>query len=217
MITMATRQKGICLRMRRRVQRFVTVLLAALALLAGAVSPARADIYYFEDPDGVMHFTNVPVDGRFRFKEKENAKKVKVFVYESNERQFDPMIHKVAKQEGIDPALLRSLISVESGFDPVAISPKGAMGLMQLMPETAKRLGVNNAFHPEENLEAGARHLRTLMEKYEGDLQLALAAYNAGEKAVEAYDGIPPFLETETYVREVLRRYQAEQHKPGSP
>jgi len=199
---------------RRWVQRSVGVLLAGWLLLVGTVSPSKADIYYFEDSDGVLHFTNVPVDGRFQFKQKEAGRKVKVYVYESNERQYDPMIRKVASQEGLDPALLRSLVSVESQFDPVAISSKGAMGLMQLMPDTAKSLGVNNVFHPEENLEAGARHFRTLLEKYEGDVQLALAAYNAGEKAVEQYDGIPPFPETEMYVREVLRRYQAEKREP---
>lgn len=179
-----------------------------LVFVGGSVSQAWADIYSFVDAEGVVHFTNVPVDGRYRFKEKEYVRKFKVFLYESNERQYEPVIQKVAKQEDLDPDLLRSLVSVESNFDPVAISPKGAMGLTQLMPETAKSLGVDNVFHPEQNLEAGARHLRALLEKYEGDVMLALAAYNAGEKAVEAYQGVPPYPETEAYVREVLRRYR---------
>lgn len=179
-----------------------------LVLVGGSVSQAWADIYSFVDAEGVVHFTNVPVDGRYRFKEKEYVRKFKVFLYESNERQYEPVIQKVAKQEDLDPDLLRSLVSVESNFDPVAISPKGAMGLTQLMPETAKSLGVDNVFHPEQNLEAGARHLRALLEKYDGDVMLALAAYNAGEKAVEAYQGVPPYPETEAYVREVLRRYR---------
>jgi len=182
--------------------------LAILLVVVGSASEAWPDIYSFEDEQGVVHFTNVPVDDRYRFKEKENIRKFKVFIYESNERQYDPIIRKVAGEEGLDPDLLRSLVSVESNFDPVAISPKGAMGLTQLMPETARSLGVDNVFHPEQNLGAGARHLRALLDKYDGDLSLALAAYNAGEKAVETYQGIPPYPETEMYVREVLRRYR---------
>jgi soluble lytic murein transglycosylase-like protein len=182
--------------------------LAILLVVVGSAFEAWPDIYSFEDEQGVVHFTNVPVDGRYRFKEKENLRKFKVFIYESNERQYDPIIRRVAGEEGLDPDLLRSLVSVESNFDPVAISPKGAMGLTQLMPETARSLGVDNVFHPEQNLGAGAKHLRALLDKYDGDLALALAAYNAGEKAVEIYQGIPPYPETEMYVREVLRRYR---------
>lgn len=182
--------------------------LAILLVVVGWACQAWPDIYSFEDEQGVVHFTNVPVDGRYRFKEKETLRKFKVFIYESNERQFDPVIRKVAGEQGLDPDLLRSLVSVESNFDPVAISPKGAMGLTQLMPETARSLGVDNVFHPEQNLGAGAKYLRTLLDKYDGDLTLALAAYNAGEKAVETYQGIPPYPETEMYVREVLRRYR---------
>lgn len=189
--------------------------LAILLVACGWACQAWSDIYSFEDEEGVVHFTNVPVDGRYRFKEKENIRKFKVFIYESNERQYDPIIRKVAGEEGLDPDLLRSLVSVESNFDPVAISPKGAMGLTQLMPETARSLGVENVFHPEQNLGAGARHLRALLDKYDGDLTLALAAYNAGEKAVEVYQGIPPYPETEMYVLEVLRRYRKAKERSG--
>lgn len=189
--------------------------IAILLVVLGCACQAWPDIYSFEDEKGVVHFTNVPVDGRYRFKEKENIRKFKIFIYESNERQYDPIIRKVAGEEGLDPDLLRSLVSVESNFDPVAISPKGAMGLTQLMPETARSLGVDNVFHPEQNLGAGARHLRSLLEKYDGDLMLALAAYNAGEKAVETYQGVPPYPETEMYVREVLRRYRKAKERSG--
>ncbi len=112
-----------------------------LVLVGGSVSQGWADIYSFVDAQGVVHFTNVPVDGRYRFKEKEYVRKFKVFLYESNERQYEPVIQKVAKQEDLDPDLLRSLVSVESNFDPVAISPKGAMGLTQLMPRDRKKFG----------------------------------------------------------------------------
>jgi soluble lytic murein transglycosylase len=107
----------------------------------------------------------------------------------------------------LDSDLLRAVVQTESNYDPDAVSKKGAVGLMQLMPETARRMGVTDPFHPAENLEAGARHLRRLIQKYEGRLPLALSAYNAGEKAVERYEGIPPFPETRNYVEKVLKAY----------
>jgi soluble lytic murein transglycosylase-like protein len=107
----------------------------------------------------------------------------------------------------LDADLLRAVVQAESNFNPNAISRKGAVGLMQLMPETAQGMGVSDPFHPTENLEAGARHLRRLMDKYNGKLALALSAYNAGEKAVDRYKGIPPFPETRDYVKKVLKAY----------
>jgi soluble lytic murein transglycosylase-like protein len=112
-------------------------------------------------------------------------------------------IRRVAEREGVDVRLVRAVIQVESGYQPNAQSPKGAMGMMQLMPDTARRYGVDNAYDPIANIEAGVRHLRFLLERF--PLDLAIAAYNAGEAAVEKFNGIPPFQETRDYVTRVLR------------
>ncbi|MCS6952029.1 MAG: lytic transglycosylase domain-containing protein [Bryobacteraceae bacterium] len=117
-------------------------------------------------------------------------------------------VHDAAVRYNLDPLLVHALIEVESGYDPYAISPRGAEGLMQLIPGTARRLGVSNPFNFSENLLAGARHLRYLLDRFQ-DLRLALAAYNAGEGAVVRYGGIPPYAETRRYVEEVSRRYES--------
>ncbi len=115
-----------------------------------------------------------------------------------------PLIESAASHHGLDPELLVAIIEAESGFDPFAVSRKGACGLMQLMPETAARFGVSDVFDPRDNLEGGARYLRWLLERFQGNQQLALAAYNAGEGAVDRYGGIPPYPETRSYVSRVL-------------
>jgi hypothetical protein len=115
---------------------------------------------------------------------------------------------EAARRHGLDPALVLAVVAVESGFRPEAVSPKGAEGLMQLMPATADSLGVRDALDPEQNLDAGVRHLGSLLTLYGGDLALALAAYNAGEGAVARHGGIPPYKETRAYVKRVLARYR---------
>ena len=121
-----------------------------------------------------------------------------------------------ARRHGLDPELVIAVVSVESGFRPQAVSPKGAQGLMQLMPKTAESLGVADAFDPEQNLDGGARHLGQLLALYDGDVERALAAYNAGEGAVHRHHGVPPYRETRAYVKKVLERYraQSEQKRP---
>ena len=113
-------------------------------------------------------------------------------------------IRRAAQRHGVDPVLLTAMAAVESGFDPRAVSHKGAQGLLQLMPQTARRFGVANSFDPDQNVDGGARYLDWLLTRFSGDEQLALAGYNAGEGAVERYRGIPPFPETERYVVRVL-------------
>ena len=115
-----------------------------------------------------------------------------------------------ARRHGLDPELVLAVVAVESAFQPAAVSPKGAQGLMQLMPRTASSLGVGDPFDPAENLDGGARHLGSLLTLYRGDVQRALAAYNAGAGAVARHGGVPPYPETRDYVRKVIRRYQAE-------
>ncbi len=114
------------------------------------------------------------------------------------------LAREIAGRYGVDPELVTAIVSVESGFDPSAVSPKGAQGLMQLMPSTAATLGVTDPFDPLQNLDGGVRHLRSLLASYRGDRRLALAAYNAGAGAVARHKGVPPYRETRSYVRKVL-------------
>ncbi len=161
--------------------------------------PLIADkIYTYVDSEGRIVVTNVP----------SSKKKKRRIVYKKvSSRPYDHIIREKALKYGVDPKLIRAIIMVESGFNPRAVSRKGAKGLMQLMPETARRYGVRNIFDPEENIEAGVRHLRELIDRF-GDVRLAVAAYNAGPKAVERYRGIPPYPETRSFVRTVFSLYK---------
>jgi hypothetical protein len=124
--------------------------------------------------------------------------------------ELDGIIDRIARLERLDPQLVRALIEVESSFDCQAVSPKGAQGLMQLMPETARALGVRDAFDPVDNVRGGARYLRRLIDRFDGSWELGLASYNAGPEAVVRYGGVPPYRETEDYVRRVMRAYGRE-------
>jgi soluble lytic murein transglycosylase-like protein len=126
------------------------------------------------------------------------------------QEQIDAAIDQAAARHNVDPSLVRAVIKVESNFNPNAVSRKGAMGLMQLMPQTARQLKVSNPFDPEQNVDAGVRHLKKLMESYGGDLRLSLAAYNAGAGAVARSAGVPHFAETRNYVRRITRLYLGE-------
>jgi soluble lytic murein transglycosylase-like protein len=136
---------------------------------------------------------------------------------EERASRYASEIREAASRNGIDAGLVEALIRVESMFDPWAISRKGAQGLMQLMPRTASSLGVRDAFNPRQNIDGGVRHLRTLLDRYNGNLPLALAAYNAGDEAVRWYRGVPPYSETQHYVRKILQLYGSSSHQPGSP
>lgn len=122
---------------------------------------------------------------------------------------FGAIVERVAAEQSLPAELLHSVIQVESNYNPGAVSPKGAQGLMQLMPETARRFGVPDSFDPSENIQGGAKYLKYLLDLYQGDYPRALAAYNAGEKAVAKYGGIPPYVETQNYVTQVQRRVDA--------
>ncbi|HET7815346.1 MAG TPA: lytic transglycosylase domain-containing protein [Candidatus Baltobacteraceae bacterium] len=121
--------------------------------------------------------------------------------------QIESLIGSNAGQYGVDPALVKAIVANESGFDANATSPTGAQGLMQLEPETASSLGVDNAYDPAQNISGGTRYIRSLLERFHGDVRLAVAAYNAGPGAVEKYGGVPPYAETQAYVRNVLGDY----------
>ncbi len=129
-------------------------------------------------------------------------------------KELAAMATAAARRHSLDPDLVQAVVAVESGFRPDAVSPKGAQGLMQLMPATARSLGVKDSLDPAANLDGGTRHLRALIERYDGDVKRALAAYNAGEGAVARHGGVPPYPETVAYVRKVLERAKAEEPAP---
>jgi len=129
-----------------------------------------------------------------------------------NRSEIEQLVHRFAPQYAVDPALALAVVSVESAFNPAAVSPKNAQGLMQLIPETAERFGVKRVFNPAENIKGGLAYLRWLLAFFQGDVPLVLAAYNAGERAVEKYRGIPPYAETRDYVRKISGIYKKAKH-----
>ena len=182
-------------------------LLAALALTLLLPSQTLADIYKYVDEEGVIHFTNVPTDGKFKLFYREKP------VHFQSElglqlEKYDHLIFKASEKYNVNYNLIKAVIKAESNFNPQAVSRAGARGLMQLMPKTAYAYQVQDSFEPESNIEAGVRYLRYLLNLFQGNLHLALAGYNAGENAVIKNKGVPPYPETRTYVQRVLRFYQ---------
>lgn len=180
--------------------------IASIALLGAlSVSVAAAGELLYVVEGGRLVFTNTPRSGARAVPGFETVRdagsKARL-----PETIYDTFIERVAREEGLSPELIKAVALVESGFDPRAVSPKGAQGLMQLMPATAERYGVADAFDPLENLRAGARHLGDLVEEFGGDLTLALAAYNAGSGAVRRHRGVPDYRETVDYVQKVRER-----------
>jgi soluble lytic murein transglycosylase len=183
------------------------VVFGTLFILITAASSVYADIYMYIDENGVMHFTNTPTSNAYEYKVyiKEKTTVSQKF-YATN--KYDHFISDAAKQTGVDSRLLKAMIKAESDFDPRAVSRKGAMGLMQIMPENFKMLNLENPFDPWQNIRAGATYFQKLYERFNGKLALSLAAYNAGPTAVDRYKRIPPYQETEEYVRRVLKYYR---------
>ena len=195
----------------------MAVRLSYFFVLAATVLPglAHADIFAFTDSNGVPHFSNVPSDARFKLliaappEAAGSVAQQHSVDWLARSAKYDQAIAGAAKANTIQAALVRAVIVVESGFNPRAVSKKGAVGLMQLQPATARRYGVQNIYDPEQNIRAGAHYLSDLLARFDSNLELALAAYNAGEEAVERYGRhIPPFRETMSYVPSVMRVYQ---------
>ena len=179
------------------------------ALVIGfATAPLRADIYMYRDRRGVLHFSNAPTEPQYQYylPDVTSWKTARLGRIDGARRKaYDRIINDAARRHQVDMALVKAVIRAESDFVPWAVSPKGAQGLMQLMPATARLRNVWRAFEPRQNVEGGVTHLRYLLDRYGGNLRLALAAYNAGEKAVDAYGGVPPYPETVAYLSRVLR------------
>lgn len=196
----------------RRLRLAVLLLAAALpALGVLAAAPAAADrqIYSFVDERGVVHFTNLPPrDDRYQPIPRRAASRGFSFGPVPKHWGYDGLIGLTARENQVQPALVKAVIAAESNFDPGAVSRKGARGLMQLMPETAEQLGVGDSFEPSDNVRGGTRYLRSMLDRY-GDLSRALAAYNAGPSVVDRYGGVPPYPETQDYVNRVLTYYRA--------
>ena len=184
---------------------FGTIISCALILLFLNNNSVHADIYRYIDENGVMHFTNAPTS---------STKEYQLFLREKpkvnprfSSKKYDDLISDASKRWGVSFPLVKAIIRAESGFNPQAVSKKGAKGLMQIMPENFKILGIKDPFDPKENINAGTRYFKQLYDRFKGKLALSLAAYNAGPSAVDHYKNIPPYEETEQYIERVMKFY----------
>jgi soluble lytic murein transglycosylase-like protein len=187
-------------------------LLSGLSLLTSLMlcPPSLADIYKFVDARGRVHFSDRPLGSGYRLvlRSRKGWKPHQAPYRTRNIERFRPVIQQAAQHFQVDPALVHAVIAAESGYDPDAVSSAGAVGLMQLMPDTARRYGARDRRNPLQNVHAGVAYLKDLLQQFQA-LDLALAAYNAGENAVARYGNrIPPYRETQTYVQRVLANYR---------
>ena len=192
----------------KSVQRAAWLALAVAAVLLARA--ADAQIYVYKDAYGRSFFTDAPPhDGYEPYHSKAYLNRIRTPAGRAaTEKSFDPAIQRASRQHGVSAALVKAVIAAESGFDPLALSRRGAQGLMQLMPETAEQLGVDDAYDPWQNIDGGTRYLCEMIDRFPGELELALAAYNAGPEAVRQFQGVPPYAETRGYVRRVLGYYK---------
>lgn len=176
---------------------------AGLALFLIGSTQVSADIYRYVDNSGVWHFTNIKSDSKYRLYVRTTSKRAAKYI-----KEYEGIILQASRQFGTDPSLIKAVIKAESDFNDRAVSQKGAQGLMQLMPQTADAMEVENPFNAEENIFGGTRYFSLLLKRFKNDKILALAAYNAGAEKVEACGGIPPISETRTFVKRVMKYYQ---------
>ena len=187
-------------------------LLAAVLTLALARA-ADAQIFVYKDAYGRTFFSDTPQHEGFARYQPKSEYEVRTASLSPNvssrlTRAYDPAIRRASRQHGVSAALVKAVIAAESGFDPGAVSRRGAQGLMQLMPDTARDLGVDDALDPWQNIDGGTRYLGQMIARFPGELTLAVAAYNAGPEAVTRHGGVPPYDETRSYVSRVLRLYK---------
>ncbi len=185
------------------------IFFITLIIITSWCIKSSADVYEYVDENGIIHYTNIPVDKGYTkiisgkttsgYKDRKSST--------ANPEYYHQIITSKSKAYNIEPDLVKAVIKAESNWNPDSVSKKGAIGLMQLMPFTAQDMGVKNPFNPEENIEGGIKYLRYLLDKFNDDLHLALAAYNAGPKKIEKFGGIPPISETKNYVKRVLSLY----------
>jgi len=190
--------------------RTLNLFLVLIVLAAFGSAPALADIYSFTDEGGVTCFTNVPGNGRSKVRlplKKAKAHSSKTALAASIQA-YEPVIASAGQDFAVDPDLVRAVIKAESNFNVAAVSPKGALGLMQLMPGTAREMGVSHPFDPMENIRGGVRYLSQLLGVLHGNIPLDLAAYNSGPSRVLGQNQIPPIAETRDYVERVLKHYK---------
>jgi soluble lytic murein transglycosylase-like protein len=205
-------------------KRLISLIFSIVILITFVQTSLAQKIYKYVDNDGVQVFTNIPpVDQISEMEVTGTPEQVNTPTPSArNSNNFDTIINKHAVDYNLDPALIKAIIATESGFNPNAVSPKGARGLMQLMPATAASLGVTDSFDPDQNIKGGVKHFRSLMNNFRNNLTLSLAAYNAGENLVQRLGRVPDFKETREYVKSIKRlfnksetNYQVqEQHQP---
>ncbi|MGD8385773.1 MAG: lytic transglycosylase domain-containing protein [Desulfobacteraceae bacterium] len=193
--------------MRLSLQATGVLAVFAACILLGAPRTGSADIYRYKDENGVWHFTNIKSDSRYRLYLKSPEKRAAEYI-----EKYGSIIKQASAHFEVEPSLIKAVIKAESGFNHRAVSHKGAQGLMQLMPSTADLLRVNDPFDPTENIFGGTRYLKQLLDRF-NDMRLAVAAYNAGPEAVENYRGIPPYEETQVFVKRVIDYYNGYQKK----
>lgn len=203
------------------------ILLTSIALSALSINAHAGNMYIYKDKGGQVLLTNVNPSGNFE----KFTKKVKVTYYKDSSNYnnsansndygsspasnsgsrnaYDSYIRASATRHGVDPGLMKAMMHTESAFNPNARSPVGAQGLMQLMPATARRFKVSNAWNPADNIEGSAKYIAWLMRRFDNNIEFAIAGYNAGEGNVDKYNGIPPFKETRNYVKKVMSRYHS--------
>jgi len=198
----------------------ITVLASLVMVLSLGIAPARGDIYRYVDANGVVHFTNAPhltsrpAKNSWSFYRKEVRPLPANRYTTANGQDFTALIRENALAYRLEEALVKAVIKAESNYNPQSLSNKGAQGLMQLIPETARLVKVSNPFDPAENIRGGSNYLRLMLDQFSGNLDLALAAYNAGPNAVIRHGGIPPYAETQQYVQRV-RRYLDQYRRNG--